>query len=166
MSSRASRSSRLFFSGTDSAFDGSGMDLDSKFFPELSGEFARAERLVRDDQPFEDRHHVAAQLVWTARATLLRDEPRDPRLLEVRLCLVECWPREAELRCGLRHCDVVHPYAAKHLVLYLDEIPGIEELPLVEPGRDDSLGVGVQRALVAKGPDLVVVWQVRSMLYD
>lgn len=142
------------------------MDLDSKLVPELLGELARAERLVRDDQPFEELHHVRAQLVWATRATLLRDEPRDPRLLEVRLCLVECRPREAELRNGLRHCDVVHPHAAKHLVLHLNEIPGIEELPLVEAGRDDSLGAGVQRALVAKGLDLVVVWQMRSVLSD
>jgi hypothetical protein len=36
----------------------------------------------------------------------------------------------------------------------------------VEAGRDDSVGAGVQRALLAKGLDLVVVWQMRSVLSD
>jgi len=72
-------------------------------------------------------HDFVGQLVSLFGAPLVRDQSGQPTLFEGGQSLIERRPRKAESRRGAGNRMAFALHAAQHLVLDLDEIPGIEE---------------------------------------
>jgi len=80
-------------------------------------------------------------------------------LLEGRLCLVERWPRKTEICRRIRHGLSFGPHAAQHLVLDLDQIPGIEEAVLGKQRIGDCAGPRIEGSLLLQDCELGILFR-------
>jgi len=106
--------------------------------------------------PLEHVQDGLGELVSPLRPRPLRQQPRQARLLERRLGLIEGRAREAEAGTGLAHSLPILASPPQHLVLDLDQIVGVEEgIAGGEGGVAHGLGPGVEGMLTSKGGNLV-----------
>jgi|SRR6516165_8008380 len=91
---------------------------------------------------------LLGELVRLLRAALVGNQAAEPVLLERHLRLIERGPRKAESRrrIGDRFAFGLHP--AKHLVLDLDEVSGIEKAVLDKERVGDRAGSWIQTPLL------------------
>src|SRR6516162_5482983 len=93
--------------------------------------------------------NLAGQLVRFFGSTLVWHKTCQTALFEGRLSLIERWPRETKCWCRLGNRPAFFLYAAKHLVLDLNQIPRIEELAGFEQLVGDVFWTRVERSLLA-----------------
>ena len=127
------------------------MDLHAEAFPDQLRQFLGPQRRLGCSRLLDKFHDLGSQLVRPAWPSFLRDQAGEASLLEGRLCLVKRRAGETERGGGLAHRILFHFDAAQHLVLDLEQVPGIEEFVVLEqPGRD-RLGMGVEGSLLSQG---------------
>ncbi|SRR5579883_1144482 len=98
----------------------------------------------------DEVHQFRRQLVTGAWAAFLRQQTREPGILERGLSLVERWPGESESSRSLADRRLFDLDQSKHLVLDLQQIVGVEELVRPEGLVDDILRPRVERTLLAQ----------------
>lgn len=100
-------------------------------------------------------HDFSRQFVRVLGAALLRQQPAQTVRLKIGLSLINGGSRKPELGRCLRHGNVLSLDGAEHFVFELQQIVRIEEERIGKEGMTDVLGMGVERAGLAKGLDLL-----------
>ena len=117
-------------------------------------EFPSSNAARRDELCLQERQDLAVDLVGTARTSLLRDQSRNPGIIEVRLGLVVGRPGNAVLVGNLGHRRVVDGDTTQHLVLDLHGVVRIEELASPKLWIAHLLGRRIERAFFEEGVGL------------
>jgi hypothetical protein len=123
-------SAAFFLMTQQAAFDASRMDLGPETLLEQAGQFRDPDGRLFLAGLDEESQDLVVQLVRLLGAAFVGHQAGEPTLLEGFQRLIERGPGEAESRRGARHRVTLALYAAPHLVLDLDQIPGIEEAVL------------------------------------
>jgi hypothetical protein len=98
----------------------------------------------------DEAHDLVGELVGRLRATRAGQQAGEAVALEGGLSLVVGGARHAEQRSRLGLVDAVLAGVAKHLVLHLHEVVGIEEARAMEPRGADGFGPRVEHAKLAQ----------------
>lgn len=98
----------------------------------------------------DEIQHSRRKFVRSVRAALARNQSREALLRNRLLGLIERRARQSERRCSFGHGRFVDLDAAKHLVLDLQQIVGVEEVSCLEQRLGDGLRMWMEDALLAK----------------
>src|ERR1700686_2872104 len=109
------------------AFDASRMHLGPETLLDQAHQFRYPHRRLFLACLDDESQDLVCQLVRLLGAAFVGNQAGETSLLEGFQRLIERGPREAESRRGARYRMTLALHAPQHLVLDLDQIPGIEE---------------------------------------
>ena len=127
------------------------MDIDVESLLDSLDKLLRSDGLVLLASFLDELHHFFVELVGSMGPSLLWDKPGKARVLEGLQRLVEGRAREAKFRRTVSDGFLFDLNLPEHLVLDLNEIARVEELPCGEERVLDALGMRIDSALVAQG---------------
>ena len=98
----------------------------------------------------DELHHLFSELMGPVRSRLAVQQAWQALLGEGGLRLIERLSRQSKRRGATLHGRPLRTRAAQHLVLDLNDIPSVEERPLLKKRIHNLLGVRVKGALLAQ----------------
>jgi hypothetical protein len=131
------------------------MNLDTKTLFHFIQKRGDTHWLLRGAALFDEFEDLFGELVSSTRTALSRKQPRYSLALEIRPSLVERWPGKSKRSGATAHGLLVLVHLAKHLVLDLDQIAGIEEIVIHK--QCISHGMSIQGATLSKNSLLGIV---------
>lgn len=133
------------------ALDASRMHHSAKALMNQSRQFGGGHRRGVLTRFADESENLFCELVRLLGATFARHQTWQPVLFECRLRLVERRPRKTKSGCRVGDRFAVRLYAAKHLVLDLYQVSGIEKAAGREPFVGHLVGPGVESPLLPQG---------------
>jgi len=130
------------------------MHIDAEFLLNQFRQFTRPDWLAGRELCDEKRPHVALDLVWTVRASLLRHQACNACFVEIRFSLVKSRARDTILVGHICDRHLFDRDAAQHLIFYLYNIARIEESAFLKFRIADLVGRRVQGAVFGEGVGL------------
>ena len=97
----------------------------------------------------EEGEHVGDELVGLSRSGLVRQQPRKAARFEGPDGLVTSRARQAEAGGAAGDRQALHAHRAQHLVLDLQQVPGVEERLLDEARVADPFGMPVETSVLS-----------------
>ena len=140
----------FFFLPRQMPFDRAPMHGHTKLLLNACDQFGDGQRWRCRAVLEDELQNGGREFVRSVRAALAGNQSREALLRNRLLGLVEHRTRQPERCCRLRDGSFVDLDAAKHLVLDLEQVVRIEELPGLEQRIRDSLRMRIEDALVAK----------------
>jgi hypothetical protein len=143
--------SLAFFFPQKLALDAAGMHPQIELLFHRFRELSETQRRVRGPLLGHELHHLRSELVAASRTALPGQQSGQATLLESEFGLIERRPRETKLLGRLGNRPLVHTDLSQHLVFYLDQVVGIEELAVLKQRMGHILRAGVEGSVLPQG---------------
>jgi hypothetical protein len=140
--------SARFFFPQELPLDAPGVNLDIEIVLYDGRQLNEAQRWFRFSLGYEERHHFRREFVTASGTSLQRDQPGQPSFLEGGIGLVKRGTGKSKLVGRLGNRPVVGMDLAKHLVLDLKQVVGVEEIAALEQRMAHILRASVERAVM------------------
>jgi hypothetical protein len=156
------RGREFFFAPFQRSNKGTRMNDDAEMAPDCLRQGFPPAHILSGMPALREIEYILGAFVIAPRASRTRQQSGNPLLLEGLIGDIECLPTDTESFCHMADRPPIDAVAAKHLVLDLHAVPGVEEFVLAGEGDvAHTLRTGMEGTGRAQSRRLGIVWTSR-----